>query len=205
MAYSRGSPSLFYLELLGLYKEWHQGGDKHFRGGWGGKAHKYVRNLARQTNSKTLLDYGCGRGLHFINPKMGEKDSHLLAEIGCEITGYDPAYCPFSALPQGKFDGVVAIDVMEHIPEDDVPWVLEEIFGFARKFAFFLVTTVLARKSFKDGRNVHVTVRPEAWWRAQIKRAKRVSGSRVKWEASFRDRVKGQDKGESGNACQIAQ
>lgn len=188
--YSRNNPSPSYLELIHLYREWFGSGDKHFRGSWGGRAYKEIVKLARQTHSQTLLDYGCGKGLHFINAKMGEQDKDRLTDIGCTISGYDPACPSFDVLPQIMFDGVTVLDVMEHVPEEDVPWVLEEIFGFARKFVFFLVTTVLARKRFQDGRNVHVTIKPELWWRDKIKEAKRAARSQVKVGVFFKGMVK---------------
>ena len=45
------------------------------------------------------------------------------------ITCYDPGYEPHSRLPQGKFDGVLCTDVLEHCPQDDLEWIVGELFG----------------------------------------------------------------------------
>jgi hypothetical protein len=34
------------------------------------------------------------------------------------IRCYDPGYPPFSTLPEGRFDGVICTDVLEHCPEE---------------------------------------------------------------------------------------
>lgn len=66
-------------------------------------------NLVSRTGSRTLLDYGSGRGQAYE-----EKDSKLAAgttvlslndylELG-EIRCYDPGFEPFSQLPVDRFD-----------------------------------------------------------------------------------------------------
>lgn len=203
--YSRANPSPLYLELLALYREWHAGGHKHFRGGWGGGAHKEIVKLVKQTHSRTILDYGCGKGLHFRDENMSEKNSHLLEELGCEVTGYDPACPPFDTLPEGKFDGVTIIDVAEHLPEEDISWILREIFSFARKFVFLFIALYPARKHFKDGRNVHITLKSERWWRSKVREAKHSTGSRAKLSLLFNDKAKGQqDERRSGQVAEEA-
>lgn len=43
------------------------------------------------------------------------------------ITLYDPGYEPYSTLPVGDFDGVICTDVLEHCPEEDIPWIFKRI------------------------------------------------------------------------------
>ena len=47
---------------------------------------------------------------------------------------YDPGVEQFEKMPKGKFDGVYSTDVMEHIPEEELPESLEFIFSKADKF-----------------------------------------------------------------------
>ena len=47
---------------------------------------------------------------------------------------------------------------MEHIPEEDLGWVIREIFSYAKKMVFVNVACFEALKKFKDGTNVHVSV-----------------------------------------------
>ena len=53
---------------------------------------------------------------------------------------------------------VEADDVMEHVPEEDLGWVIREIFSYAKKMVFINVACFEALKKFRDGTNVHVSV-----------------------------------------------
>jgi hypothetical protein len=66
---------------------------------------------------------------------------------------------PFSALPEGRFDGVVCTDVLEHCPEEDLPWIVGELFGYARLFVFANVACYPAAKKLPNGENAHCTIR----------------------------------------------
>ncbi len=49
-------------------------------------------------------------------------------------------HAPFGDAPTAGFDGVVATSGLESVPEDDLPWVLDEIFAAARRFVLIGVT-----------------------------------------------------------------
>ena len=89
------------------------------------------------------------------------------------IQCYDPAYQPHNNLPAGKFDGVVCTDVLEHCPEEDIAWILGELFGYATKFVFANVACFPARKRLPSGGNAHCTIKPVKWWEEQLERAAR--------------------------------
>ena len=83
---------------------------------------------------------------------------------------YDPAYQPFNRLPEGRFDGVVCTDVLEHCPEEDLDWILREVFGFAERFVFFSIACFPADRRLPNGENAHCTIRPVDWWSEVIGR-----------------------------------
>src|SRR5437763_1557904 len=70
-----------------------------------------------------------------------------------EVRCYDAGYQPYRKLPAGQFDGVISTDVLEHCPEEDLSWILQEIFSFARRFVFLNVACFPARKTLPDGTN----------------------------------------------------
>jgi hypothetical protein len=80
------------------------------------------------------------------------------------IVCFDPAYEPFSRPPQGRFDGVICTDVLEHCPEPDLAWIIAELFGFARQFVFASIACHPALKRLPNGENAHCTVRPPQFW-----------------------------------------
>jgi len=126
-----------------------------------------------RTKSLRLLDYGSGKGkayaLKDIELPGGEtapslKEYWKLDSIRC----YDPGFEPYSQLPDERFNGVVCIDVLEHITEPDLPWILEEIFGYADRFVFANIACYPAKKSLPNGQNAHCTVRSPEWWTGLI-------------------------------------
>ena len=67
-----------------------------------------------------------------------------------------PATTPASSnsrhSPTGQFDGVISTDVLEHCPEPDLPWILDEMFGAARKFIFANIARLSRRQEIAERR-----------------------------------------------------
>lgn len=126
-----------------------------------------IGQMIHDTRAETLLDYGCGAGCAYMDP-------HLLHERWAVARPflYDPAFEEHRVKPTGLvFDGVLCSDVLEHVEADRVPALIETLFAHARLFVWASVCTRPAKKSFKDGRNMHVTVRRMAWWTALFEAA----------------------------------
>jgi hypothetical protein len=77
---------------------------------------------------------------------------------------HDPAYEPHSRLPSGTFHGVVCTDVLEHCPEPDLPWIVQELFTYAERFVYANIACYPAQKRLANGENAHCTVRDRSWW-----------------------------------------
>lgn len=158
---------------------------------------KYARNAGRQGyknadelrewcvshNVRTATDFGCGNGAlalflaelgirstlidfmgwHYLDPSVKQ-----LIEVGGaefhQLSLWDPE---IRGLPQT--DLAISTDVMEHIPEDKVDYVLDRIAETA-PLAFFRIAmhadspTQIAKR----GGALHVTVKPEQWWREKL-------------------------------------
>ena len=74
-----------------------------------------------------------------------------------------------SKLPEGNFDGIISFDVLEHIPEEEIPQVIKEIFERANKFVFLGIDTSPAEDILPNGENAHCTQKPLEWWVDMIK------------------------------------
>jgi len=85
---------------------------------------------------------------------------------------YDPAYKKYATLPDKKYDIVVCTDVLEHIAEQDIDYVLTEILSRSKKIVFLNISCQPALKHFKEGKfkgkNVHISVFDPSWWGHKI-------------------------------------
>jgi hypothetical protein len=122
-----------------------------------------VRELAGRCDGQKLLevrlcDVGPGRGLR----------GHL-SELDVEQIG------AFTDLPKGgqpgEFDGVVCAEGLEHLPDEDVPWVVEELFCRARNFVYASVEEPAGPRTLPDGRVLNAGERGWAWWKPLFEKA----------------------------------
>ncbi len=182
MRYRRAQPSPRYVELIDLYRQLHTEGEKSLDlpaeqtfAGQSLLPHVVrIKNMIARTASRTILDYGSGKGFQYLprqlkDEKGGEWQS-IQAYWGIDgIHCYDPGYEPFSKRPQAQFHGVISTDVLEHCPEEDIPWIIDEIFAFATRFVFANIACYPAKKRLPNGENAHCTIRPFSWWEAVLK------------------------------------
>jgi hypothetical protein len=184
--YSRAEPSPRYRRLIEQYRQMHEHGDRHlgipsdqtFAGQSLPEQAPRIRQLIRRTGSRSILDYGAGKGMQYGLRRIVDDEGIDYPDIRSywgveEIRCYDPGYPQFARLPGGSFDGVICTDVLEHCPEDDMPWILGELFAFARKFVYANVACFPARKRLPSGGNAHCTIKPVKWWGEQIAGAAR--------------------------------
>lgn len=177
-SYSKDHPSPRYREMLALYARMHVEGEKRLGipaaqtfPGTSLPAHiTRIKRLIEATGAKTILDYGAGKGVQYRPHRVmvgGEHVADGIAEYWDvdEVRCFDPGYAPHSARPEGRFDGVVCTDVLEHCPEEDLPWILDELFAYAKGFVYLNVACFPARKTLPNGENAHITVRSPEWWR----------------------------------------
>ena len=160
-------PSTEYNELVDEYKGLHQD-PTMFPGKSVLKYTHYIRSILKDNKCKTLLDYGSGKGYlyeadHPYTKKKLTKPLNKFWNLN-SVTCYDPGVEKFSKLPEGVFDAVIAVDVMEHVPTEDAEWVLDKIMGYSSKAVFLNIACYEALKTFKNGKNVHVSVHSPEWW-----------------------------------------
>lgn len=116
-----------------------------------------------------ILDFGCGTGRAAHELKRRGHDV-LMIDFAPNCLDDGPARdVPFvemdlsEPIPLREACGY-CIDVMEHIPTDDVAKVLGNIMSAADK-VFFQISTVDDRCGVTIGQRLHLTVQPHEWWR----------------------------------------
>ncbi len=134
-------------QLRQLYEQKHRDCPNY---GASAKAHiPKVKELIVQRKWNSMLDFGCGKAV-------------LSKEIP-GITNYDFAIPEYSTLPDGTFDAAFCIDVLEHIPEDELPEVLQYLATHA-KSVYFCIHTGESIHKLANGEPCHCTVRSADWW-----------------------------------------
>jgi hypothetical protein len=142
--------------LIGQYRKLHERGK--FPGDTIRHYAKDIGDLIRDSGAKSLIDYGCGfaKGYHVLRVHQS---------WGLMPTLYDPAVPAYAQRPSGPFDGLLAIDVLEHIPEGELSETLADISQLATMWCFLTICCRPSKnKTLLDGRNVHVTLQKPAWW-----------------------------------------
>ena len=114
----------------------------------------------RQLKPKSVIDYGCGQSAL----------PDLIKAAGVPyVHRYEPAIAAFAARPDRTFDLLLCTDVLEHVPEDELDSVVEDMRSLARN-AMLIVDTKPARQFLPNGDNAHATIRPIAWWQQRLAR-----------------------------------
>ena len=167
-------PSQEYHDLIDSYKVLHQEEGK-FKGISLVPLVPTLMSLVKENNCKTLLDYGCGKAIPYDKNRCKEVDLRHPIQKLCNLKSfdlYDPAYEKYSKLSKKKYDIVVCTDVLEHIAEQDIDYVLTEILSHSKKIVFLNISCQPALKHFKEGKfkgkNVHISVFDPSWWGHKI-------------------------------------
>ncbi len=168
-------PSEDYYELINSYKKLHKEKGK-FKGISLIPLVTTLMKIVEENKCKTLLDYGCGKAVPYMKKRCKElgirKPIQELLNLD-SFDLYDPAYPKYNKLPNKKYDIVICTDVLEHIAEQDLDWVLTEILSHSKNTVFLNISCQLALKHFKEGKfkgqNVHISVFNHDWWSDKIK------------------------------------
>ena len=120
------------------------------------KYNLFISETIQKVNIKnkfisSILDYGTGQG--------GLPDRlRSTLDQGIKVEGYDPAIEQYATKPTCEFDLVTSIDVLEHIPIQEINTCLNHIKSLTNKFFFFAIDLVPASKKLSDNRNAHCKI-----------------------------------------------
>ena len=179
---TKNKPSNEYIENLRYYKKMHidgynliDGRKREPNNAYDGKSTiifaPLVKNIIKQNNIKSMLDYGCGKGFYYENAVniSGINNKNLREFWDINIDIYDPCYEKHDYLDEKKsYDLVICIDVLEHIPAIDIDWVLDNIFNKSKKYVFINVACYPAIALLPNGKNAHININSPKWWHKKI-------------------------------------
>jgi hypothetical protein len=146
------------------YYTYHHAQDDNFFMGSGKlfKSHaNKMKTLIEMTGSSTLLDYGSGKGFQYSTLNT---DSYWNVSVDC----YDFAIPEFKTLQDKKYDGVLCMDMLDLVPEEEIDQVLTDIFSRATKFVYIVIRNWPSKKVFEDGNSISVNMNSKEWWDNKI-------------------------------------
>ena len=126
------------------------------RKGYTDRSQAQVEKLIAQTQSRTILDYSLG-----LAPSFTSRN-------GLVVSQYNPVFAAPTRHVDEAADGVVCADTLDFLPDEDIPWTLEELFRHARRFVCLSVSASPCERHLTDGSRLQGRVRPLSWWRTHL-------------------------------------
>ena len=179
---TKNYPSENYYKNLNYYKDMHKNGYRLIDGrkrdaknAYDGKSTlafaPIIKKIITYEYINNMIDYGWGKGNFYRNDfNLGNKKMPALSKFwNIDIKLYDPCYEKYSKFSKDEtFDLTICIDVLEHIPEADIEWILERFLKISKKFIFINVACYEAIALLPDGKNAHINIQKPNWWSNKI-------------------------------------
>ncbi len=124
--------------------------------------HKSICELITQTKARKILI-----------SSLSTKDETAVANDRIKTFHEAPVIEVSAGLVPGEdlqLDGVICLAAMDFVPDEDIPWVLERIFGSARQFVYVTVDKTQDSLSLPASIPLPRYVRSAAWWKTQFDR-----------------------------------
>jgi len=144
------------------------------------KEPEVLRRLLQETRPATILDYRFAAGAG----KLGLSGERIDEQAAPAVTQFDAAGVAGSKLAGQSFDGVVCLDALNFIPDEDVPWVVESLFESARQFVYVIIENTCRSRTLPDGNSLHTRPRSEGWWQDWFEAAAR-RHPEIQWKLVF--------------------
>ena len=117
----------------------------------------YFSRKIMSYNPASVLDYGCGKGMLVKH----------LREQGMHTEGYDPYVLEWQARPAKQYL-LVSTDFLEHIPEEDLVDVFDDMRSYEPRMMYHVISNRKATQILPDGTNAHKTVKDADWWLSRL-------------------------------------
>jgi hypothetical protein len=135
-----------------------------------------IRRLIGQTAARIVLDHAAGKQRHYAPAR---KMKSFAAWPGVEIACADAMVADIAKPANRMFDGVFSVDALQHMPEEDIGWILDEMFAAAKSFVYVGVSSAETTRKLPNGASTPCNAQPAEWWQGQLElAAKRQPGRR---------------------------
>ena len=117
----------------------------------------YVKNIINNLNPKNVLDFGCGDGRLILEMKKNGIQKITGIDISEQALNYAKAFnqssnknvnlvSDFNEIKNVKFDLIVAMEVLEHIEEKQLPKIIHSLAEILEDEGKFLITVPTLNK-----------------------------------------------------------
>ncbi|MCK5283709.1 MAG: methyltransferase domain-containing protein [Nanoarchaeota archaeon] len=161
---------------------------------WRRLANAVLKQAESNGNNPLLIDFGFGRGTAMdffesngIYVAGVEISSHAVAlqhKNGREV--YHTSLDNLDMLKDNQFNIGFCNDVIEHVPEHLVEPSLEEMTRVCSDYLFISVCPTPSDHLSEEGENLHLTVRPESWWKQKLEKYGKVEKKKLLFSRSLR-------------------
>lgn len=142
---------------LDLYKQLHQ---QRSYGDTGSVYTDDIKSFIDDTAASSVLDFGAG---------IGTLKNSLHNKYSFNIDEFDPCVPGKEVIPKDEYEMVITTDLLEHLFEEEIDNLFEEMLVLKPKFMYHAISTRTATILLPDGSNCHKTVKDAEWWLNKIK------------------------------------
>jgi SAM-dependent methyltransferase len=161
---------------------------------WRILARRLLRRAATLEPKPRILDLGAGKGdaLAYFRKRgflAAGVDISAYAVDRLRARGHEAhqaALDDLSVFPDGAFEVGYSNDVLEHLPEPLVDASLAEMARVCSRYLYLSVCPTPSENLSREGENLHLTVRPKAWWEERLARIGTVREYRIWFNRSLR-------------------
>lgn len=182
-AFTRAAPSPRYAALSEQYELIHKDGKNEGGNTFTGvvtflRVAPFIQERFHGKRLETVLDYGGGQGRQYEVSNLRDRDGKTYRDIAAylgvkSVDVYDAGRPETTSTLDNRYDAVICTDVLEHCDQQDLPWIVRELFEHANKAVFATIATYPAVKHLPNGENAHCTLEPADWWSSLFVEASR--------------------------------
>ena len=175
-------PSRLFLDNINMYKQMHDDGYTKTDGGYIDRDNSFngistipyapiIKKIIDKNDLHSLLDYGCGKAEFYYNNFVLDNLEYppfkKFWDINIDL--YDPGYEKYNNLDtKKKYDIVICIDVLEHIPAEDIDYIFNKLSNLSKKYIFLNGGCYRAAALLPNGKNAHINIQTPEWWYKKI-------------------------------------
>ena len=150
------------ITIGSLVNEYAQVHRKKRYGDTGWRSFPFILPHVLALQPRSIVDFGCGQS--DLALRLARRA--MIGRIGL----YDPAIPELAEMPREQFNLLVNVDVLEHIPEEELDAAIAAMAAMADE-AIVVIDTAPAKMHLSDGTNAHVSLHDEIWWLKRLQRS----------------------------------